>query len=100
VKPAQDLTEAEAVIIAEDYVPTVDQADEDKPPPATYRDWVPEQTRVITYTNDLERYPRDRYAPTIAKAKAECELAFGPIKETNAVPGRWFFRVAREVRKV
>lgn len=95
--PDIDLDEDEAPIAEanEDRVPNLDLADADAPPPATYRDWRLEDTRVVTFTNTPEKYPRDTYAESISKARAQCELVHGRILETNAVPGRWFFRVRR-----
>lgn len=93
-----DLTEVDAVEIAEDYVPTIDQADTDKPPVASYRDWRPEDTRVVTYSN--EPRPGEKYADTLSQARAMAELAYGRILETNAVPGRWCFRVKKQVTHV
>ena len=86
--------EAEAVELAEDYVPTIDVP----VPQATYRDWLPEETRVVVYTTDPTTYPKDRPATTRASAKAECELCFGKVLEANYVGERCFFRVRREVK--
>lgn len=94
-----DISEDEALAIAEpneDHVPTLDQVDSEAPPAASYRDWDPKDTRVIKYSNDPEDLGRGfRIEPTLAQARAACQLQFGRILETNAVPGRWFFRVKR-----
>jgi hypothetical protein len=90
------ITEEEAIKVAEDFIPTIDQADSDVPPTASYRDWRPEDTKVVTYTNAPELYPRDRFAPTLAVARGDCGVTFGRILEVNAVPGRWFFRVMKQ----
>lgn len=97
--PSADLTEEEAVQIAEDYVPTVDQADDTKPPPATYRDWTAEDTRIVVFTTASHRYSKDRPAASRADARAQCELAFGRILEANYLSERFFFRVSRQSAK-
>lgn len=96
--PTDIAREAEAVELAEDYVPSIEDAALTSPPPATYRDWLPEETRVLVYTTDPATYPKDRPATTRASAKAECELCFGKVLEANYVGERCFFRVRRAVR--
>jgi hypothetical protein len=97
------LTEDEAVEVAEQYeeyrtVPTVD----DEAPAASYPDWRPEETRVVTYTTAPHKFPKDRRAVTRAQATAECELVFGRVLEATYMPERFFFRVRRQpaVQKV
>ena len=93
--PEPEVTQEEAIEIAEDHVPTLDQADDNAPPPVTYKDWVPEQTRVVVYTTAPHKYPKDRTAVSRAQALAECKLLFGRVLEANYLPERFFFRVRR-----
>jgi hypothetical protein len=83
---------------AANRVPTIDDPD-DAPPPADYRDWRAEDTRVVTYTNDPDIFTRDRPAWTMEEARTKCQAEFGRILEVNSVPGRWFFRVFRVRRE-
>lgn len=93
-----DLTEAEAVEIAEEYedrIPTIDDVDLDKPPPATYRDWRREDTRVVTYTTRPDKWPKDLVCSNRLAAKAHCIVTHGRPVEENYLPERFFFRVRR-----
>lgn len=74
-------------------VDRVPQADQDVPV-ATYADWLPDTTRVITcrIANDL--YPGTRYESRREALKAVTELYGRPVEE-NYVPGRAFFRVRK-----
>jgi hypothetical protein len=86
--------------LEEDVIPTIDDAAAEQPPPVTYRDWKPEDTRVVVYTTDPATYPKDRPATTRANARAQAELTFGRVLEANYVGERCFFRVMRVVRRV
>jgi hypothetical protein len=61
-------------------------------PVATYRDWSPKDTRVITCRIANDIYPGTRYESR-EEAKAAVELVHGKVLEANYVPGRAFFRV-------
>lgn len=74
-------------------VPTID--DEEPPKELEYRDWTPEQTRVICYTNQPSRYKFDLSASDAESARSHCEANFGKVLEFNEVPGRFFCRVMR-----
>lgn len=104
VNEDEGLTEQEAVAaaveLAEDYVPTIDAVEASAPPPVTYRDWLPQDTRVVVYTTDPARFPKDRPAVNRAQAKAQCELVFGRVLESNYVGDRCFFRVRKVVKSV
>ena len=76
-----------------DRVPTIDDHP-DQAPPASYQDWRPEDTKIVTYTIDSSGYP-GLPATTRESAKTMCELVHGAILEANYVPGRAFFRVRR-----
>ncbi len=74
-----------------DVIPTIDQEE----PVASYQDWRPEDTRVVVYTTDPDRYPKDRVAPDGVSAQVACENECGPILQVRTVPYRYFFRVRR-----
>ena len=76
-----------------DRVPTIDDPP-DAPPPATYKFWNDEDTRVVTYAINTDKY-RGIPALTADEARAHCELTHGEILETQQVPDRLFFRVYR-----
>jgi hypothetical protein len=69
-------------------VPTIDQEE----PVASYDDWLPEQTEVITCCIGDAPY-KGRPFETYADAKATIKQERGRVLEYNAVPGRAFFRV-------
>lgn len=75
-------------VIAEDVVPTVDSAE----PVATYKDWRPEDTRVVVYAVGNTYYPGIP-AESRDAALAHAKLVYGRVLEENYVPGRAFFRV-------
>lgn len=83
-----------AVIVEVDSVPTID----DDEPVASYREWRPEDTKVVTYcygsTGALYKHG------TQVKDKAEAVRLvtekYGKVLEANHTPGRSFFRVFKE----
>lgn len=77
--------------LASDVVPTVDGVNGEP----TYRDWRPEDTRIVTYAVGNTVYP-GKYAETREAAKADCEVLHGRILEANYVQGRAFFRVMKQ----
>jgi hypothetical protein len=83
-----DLTVVLGVEDFEDEAPTQPGA-----PPAEYRDWRPEDTKVVAYTNNAAMYPKDRPCVSGEAARREVQAIHGRILETNTVPHRWFFRV-------
>ena len=88
------MSETAEVALAEDAVPTIDQAE----PSATYRDWDPERTIVRTYfiggfNLQVDPWRPVRWAPTVDQARAEVLERHGRIYEENHLPGRSYFRV-------
>jgi hypothetical protein len=77
---------------AVDRVPTVD-ADV---PLATYRDWDPKDTRIVTCRIGNDLYPRDERFESRDEAYKAVERRHGRILEANYAPGRAFFRVRRK----
>ena len=77
--------------LAVDRVPTAGQS----VPVATYRDWRPEDTRVIVCRVANDRYPGSRYE-TREAARAAVEAEHGEILEANYLWGRAYFRVRRK----
>lgn len=99
-KPGDGLEAALEVIdgppqLAEDHVPTVDQA----APVSTYRDWDKADTRVVTYAVNNTVY-RGKYAESREHALADCQAIHGRVLEANYMPGRAFFRVFKVRRDV
>ncbi len=94
-RPTQPETTLEAIDgpteVAKDLVPCVDQ----EVPTATYQDWLPEETIVLTcrIANDL--YKGKRFESRGAAWRAVTR-EHGPILEANYTPGRAFFRVRRK----
>lgn len=100
----QEEIEEDGLVIIDPAAEEVDEVFVDEEPtnptlpgwrPADYRDWRPEDTKVVTYTNNVEMYPRDRPCVSADAARRECETIYGRILETNTVPHRWFFRVLK-----
>lgn len=88
-------TESEVVEIVDDadeplvgVVPNIDQ----EVPVASYDDWVPADTEIITCRIGDAPY-KGRPFDTYAEAKATIKQERGRILEYNTVPGRAFFRV-------
>ena len=79
-----------------DLVPTCDDGE----PVATYRDWRPEFTRVLTYRIGNDLYPRDPRVESRDEAMADAVRRFGRVLEANFVPGRAFLRVPRLAAEV
>lgn len=77
--------------LAIDLVPSADQT----APVATYKDWDPASTRIVTYAIGNSIYT-GTYAETRDEARAHCELVHGRVLEANYVRGRAFFRVAKK----
>lgn len=75
---------------ASDFIPTADQ---DKPV-ASYPDWRPGDTRVITCRIANDVYPGKRYESRDEALRAVTK-AHGPVLEANYVPGRAFLRVRK-----
>jgi hypothetical protein len=84
--------------LTEDIVPTIDDHERltpDQPPEATYRDWTPDQTMVITYTTNPEKFRKDWACASRDWARDHCAAKYGRILEEVALPERFFFRVYR-----
>lgn len=75
---------------AVDRIPTVD----DEQPIAIYHDWIPSQTRVITYAVGDLGFKGIRVSSR-DEAVAHCTKNHGKILEANYTPGRAFLRVMR-----
>jgi hypothetical protein len=90
-KPRRTIGDAEEFF--GDVVPTIDDPP-DAPPPAAYKHWRDEDTRVVTYAINTTAY-RGIPAQTAEAARAHCLLLHGDILETQQVPDRLFFRVRR-----
>lgn len=88
--PRTEIDDVPEPVLAEDIVPGVD----DPKPTATYKDWDPAGTKIVTYRVGNNVYP-GKYAETRDAAKADCELLHGRIYEANYVHGRAFFRVKK-----
>lgn len=91
-QPEDDLLVADGPThTANDFVPMMDQ----ETPVASYTDWDPANTRVLTcrIANDL--YPGERYESR-DEAVAAVTRKYGRIYEANYTPGRAFFRIARK----
>jgi hypothetical protein len=78
-----------------DVVPSIDQ----EKPVAAYPNWRPEDTRVICYTTDPAKYPKDRVVIDGVSARLECERDFGEVLEVRTVPQRYFLRVRRGAQR-
>jgi len=76
--------------IALDAIPSVD----DEIPRAVYKDWTPEQTKVITYSVGGLGY-RGILVATRDEAVRHAVAMYGKVLEANYVPGRAFLRVMR-----
>jgi hypothetical protein len=63
-------------------------------PTATYHDWRPADTRVITCRIGNDLYPGERFESRDEALEA-VKLRYGRVLEANYVPGRAFFRVQR-----
>lgn len=77
-----------------DLVPSGDQ----DIPVATYADWDPAQTVVITCRIGNDVYPGRRFE-TRDQARTQILAERGRIFEANYVPGRAFFRVPKVAMK-
>lgn len=75
---------------AVDRVPTSDQ----EAPVASYRDWNPTDTRVVTVRIGNDLFREERFESR-DEARAAIEQRHGRILEANYAPGRAFFRVMR-----
>ncbi len=73
-----------------DLVPTADQ----DIPVATYSDWTPAGTRIVTCRIANDQYPGERFESR-GEAYRAVEGQHGRILEANYVPGRAFFRVRK-----
>jgi len=81
----------ETAVHLTDLIPDVYQ----EKPIASYKDWSPETTKVITYCLDVEgRFP-GIFAENRSAAEAHCKANYGRIVEANYVPGRAFLRVRK-----
>ncbi len=85
-----ELLDGPAEHAADDAIPTLDQAE----PSASYKDWNPQDTRIITCRIANDVYPGERFSSRDAALKAITER-HGRVIEANYVPGRAFFRVKR-----
>lgn len=77
-----------------DVVPTVD----DEEPVASYRDWNPEDTKIIVYRYGThgKLYKYGTEVKDKAAALSACKERHGRILVANYTPGRAFFRVFKE----
>jgi hypothetical protein len=87
-----ELIDGPSELAEPDQIPTVHNVD----PVASYPDWTPANTKVVTcrIANDL--YPGERFESREAALAAITERHGKPV-EWNAVPGRMFIRVRRAV---
>jgi hypothetical protein len=88
--------------MTDDITPTIDDLEDLSPndaPEVSYRDWTHDQTCMVTYTTEREKFPKDRLAVGLADARAQCQALFGRILEEVVLPAgapeRFFFRVYR-----
>ena len=86
-KPARTVVDE-----ALDHVPTIDDHP-DEPPPASYKHWRDEDTRVVTYA--INSTYRGIPVATAANARAHCRANYGEILDEQSVPDRLFLRVRR-----
>ena len=77
-------------MITADLIPSVD----DENPVASYHDWTPEQTKVVTYSVGGMGF-RGILVATREEAMRHATAMFGKVVEANYVPGRAFLRVMR-----
>lgn len=91
--PEGDVTEELTILTVDDLHDFEDEVPTQPGAPIEYRDWNPEDTRVVTYTTNPSMYPKDRPTTSIDAARAEVQAVHGRILETNTVPSRFFFRV-------
>lgn len=73
-----------------DEIPNLDQEE----PRATYRDWLPEATKIVVCCIGNHSYPGERFN-TRDDARREVRRRYGRILEANYVKGRAFFRVTK-----
>lgn len=73
-----------------DLIPTVD----DEEPRASYKEWKPEDTKIVVYRIGNDDYP-GIYAVSRRAAVSDAIRKHGKIIEANYVRGRAFFRVQR-----
>ena len=88
---SKEVEDSESTVEVEaDVIPTCDT----EAPSATYRNYRPEDTRIIVYSVGRLGYP-GRPVDTRDQALADCKRVFGKVLEANYVPGRAFLRVMR-----
>lgn len=90
-----------------ELVPDIDQhatLPKDAAPAADYRDWRHEDTRVVCFTTEPEKYPKDKPCRSLEEAQALCKVTYGRILATETVRNgdaeRFFFRVFKLDRRV